>query len=765
METHPQLVTSTVDLMTPTSRFASSSRLYGGVHRWLLVLRRFWWIPVLAFGLIVGPAYLYTSELPPAYQSKARLWLTGRLNLSEGRIYTEELIDYLGTQAELLGSPTVQQRALARLQQQMTNQLASAANPLQQPEPRPGMVHRAKSAVKQLLGRNSTAKAAEEAPFPFALKVTESSKTSLLELRATGREPASTRAFLNCLIEEYFVFKKETREKASDRTMVSVTTEVRQLAEELKTQQERLHAFQSSNNVVFLQEQGNSAGSYLAQLNRQIATLRTQLQLLQLLEPDQWIDAESRRGHGNSGEALEASAREAMANLAGPQGELFRANQQMQLLKLRRDELARFLRPEHPKIRKLDEDIATQMKLVQISRDEARRQLVNRRQSLQWELKNLEAAFAEWDTKAIESSRKIADYDRMRLDLQRLQTAHDRLLGVMQNVDVGKTVDQENLGVLEPASVARPVNPMLKYLLAAFVLATAVSLGTLYCLGLFDDRFASITELSSYLSEDVLGQVPAISLRNPQGKLDAKFMEKQRFEFLEAFRNIRSSLLFMGNTQARPKTILITSSVPKEGKSTVALYLSATLAIGQARVLLIDADMRRASLHRSFAIKQGPGLAEILNGEASPACAVVPSGLENLALLPAGLARRNPGELVLSPEWLQFVQEIYPQYDFIIVDSPPLLATDDAACLAPKVDGVMMVVRGSYTSARMARRALDCLRHRNARVLGLVFNRAISSAYEYQYYSRYQKPYAWRPESSKRVPEFAASAVESRKAS
>ena len=598
MDNNHQLITPAIDLFAPPNRFVSSSRLHGRLHRWQLLLRRFWWVITLILTFVLVPVYFYTAELPPAYVSKARMWLVGRLNLSENRLYTEELMDYLATQSELLSSSTVQQRALARLRTQFTNNFSAVvrANPKAGFRP----VQRVKAVLKGLAGAGTTGTNALEEVFPFKLKVTEASKSSILELRATGPDPASTRAFLNCLMDEYFAFKKENRSQASDRTLTSVTGEARQLAEQLKAQQEKLHAFQSSNNVVFLQEQGNSAGSYLAQLNRQIAALRTQVQLLQRVDPEQWIEAESRRATPSSGEPAEASARETLASLAGPQAELFRASQQMQLLRAKRDELARFLRPLHPKITKLNEEIATQERLVAISRDEARRQLTNRRQALELELKNLEAAFQEWDLKAIESSRKIADYDRMRLDLQRLQTAYDRLFGVMQTVDVGKTVDQENVGILEAASVAKPVPRMLINMLLASVAAFGLSFVCLYCLGIFDDRFASLTELSGYLPAEVLGQIPAIALEGPKGKWGVQFLERQRSEFLESFRNIRSSLLYMSNGATRPKTILITSSVPREGKSTVALYLAATMALGHSRVLLIDGDMRRSSLHKFF---------------------------------------------------------------------------------------------------------------------------------------------------------------------
>jgi tyrosine-protein kinase Etk/Wzc len=183
------------------------------------------------------------------------------------------------------------------------------------------------------------------------------------------------------------------------------------------------------------------------------------------------------------------------------------------------------------------------------------------------------------------------------------------------------------------------------------------------------------------------------------------------------------------------------------------------MAMGNSRVLLVDADMRRGALHDFFGARSTPGLAEILDGEISPAsAAIVQTGLENLALLPAGKPKRNPGELVLSSAWTSFLAEARQQFDYVLVDTPPVLATDDVASLAPKVDGVLFVVRGSFTSARMARGALDALRQRHVRVLGLILNRAVSSPYEQHYYGRYRHTYRWEPSKTRgATPLVAAS--------
>jgi capsular exopolysaccharide synthesis family protein len=728
------LVPQSLDLMAPADRFLGVSRLYVTLHRHQLLLRKYAWVLLLiALGTLL-PAYLITRATPQTYQSDARMWLAGKLDLSEGRLYTEELVNFLGTQADLIRSREVQDRALASMQKQLTNAtpLKPAAGPL--------------DVVRRMFGSAKTRKALDEA-FPFKLKVTESSKSSLLDLQARGSEPKSTQLFLKTVMDEYLNFKKESREKTSNRAVQSLAREVNKLGEDLKSQQEKVYQFQMSNNVVFLQDQGNGAVNYLALLNRQLATYRTELQLLQMVQPDQWVEL-SARGHQNGSVEPapgDAQPQDVMAGLSGSQADLYRANQQIHMLQAKREELSRALRPMHPKIQKLDQDIAAQEKIIEVSRSETLKQLTNRRAALSLEVTNLEATFTEWEGKTVDAGRKMADYERLRQDVQRTQAAYDRLLQVISSVDVGKSVDQENVSVLEAASFGAPVHMGLRNMGLALVAAMFLGAAAIWLLGKFDDRFASSVELAEDFPEKVLGQVMDVRIRKPHTQMRPEILAGQKFEFLESFRSIRSALYFMNQNGARPRTLLITSSVPQEGKSTVALYLAATMAVGGARVLLVDGDMRKAKLHRHFGLASSPGLAEILNGEIPAADAINGTSIQNLSFLAAGCASAEPGELVLRSQLNEFLSEVHSHFDYVILDSPPVLAADDAATLAPNVDGVLYVVRGTYTSARMVREGLDALHQRHARVLGLIFNRALSSPFEYHPYQRYRNEYRWRP--------------------
>ena len=739
--------TGVVDLFAPASRFVSASRIYGRLHRWWLVLRRYWWVLVSLWVAVTCVAIAFSWLAGPTYQSKARMVLTGKINVSGDQLYTEELVNFLGTQAELLRSPAIQRRAMSSL--------SAASKPAPGPTidagSRPVIVAKAQTARRDLFADGSTADNNAPAPIPFNVKVEEGSKSSTLELRATGPEPVSTRRFLDCLMEAYLSYKKETLDLASAQATTSLNVEGTQLKSQLELTQAKLRDFQATNDVVVLQQQGAGAETHLASLNRELSNLRTDLTLLDSLTPEQWVESDSVRGGAVASQSSgdETEARQTLANLQESQAALFQADQKMHLLIAERDDLSHFLREAHPKIIKLSQEIAAQAELVQVARDEASKQLAARRQALKLKIRSLDAAFKDWNAKAIAASQVMSNYEQIRQTVQRLQTAYDKTLDLIQNIDVNKRVEQENLGILDPASVAASTHRMFSNAAFASLFALVLGIGFLFGVILVQDNFASRMELAEELAEPVVGQVPSISMEDSKPPLGVESLETQHYEFLEAFRNIRASLLFQQRGGALAKTVMVASSVPEEGKSTLALYLAGSLARANSRVLLIDGDMRRPSLHKHFHLPSGPGLAELLDEEISSAQVIRPTPIKNLALLPAGEAKRYPGELVLSPVWEQFLSSVKPRFDYIIVDTPPVMATDDAATLAPTVDGVLFVVRALFASARVVHGALDVLRQRRAHLVGLIFNRAESSPCERQYYQPYAHAYHWQPETNR----------------
>lgn len=209
----------------------------------------------------------------------------------------------------------------------------------------------------------------------------------------------------------------------------------------------------------------------------------------------------------------------------------------------------------------------------------------------------------------------------------------------------------------------------------------------------------------------------------------------------EEYRKLKSVLVKLTEGPEFRNTLMVTSSVPNEGKSLTALNLSVSLAQGlDNTVLLIDADLRRPSLHRYLEIEDGPGLSDILRGEAEIGAAIVPTGIGKLSIIRAGSHVDNPVELFSSQRMKAIVEEMKQRYPdrYVIFDTSPLLPFAESRALAHTVDGVLFVVMERLASQGAIREALDSIR--GASVLGVVYNAAESSGNEerYSYYQYYR---------------------------
>jgi len=253
---------------------------------------------------------------------------------------------------------------------------------------------------------------------------------------------------------------------------------------------------------------------------------------------------------------------------------------------------------------------------------------------------------------------------------------------------------------------------------------------------------ASYGEFQRHFSENVVGQIPKEKVK---GKMALLQPDDPRHIFAESYRNIRSSLLFMPYEGPRPKTILVTSAVPNEGKSTVSANLAIALALSRARTLLIDGDLRRGGLREQFGSDSRLGFSEVLQQEVPWQEVVMPTTYPSLFLLTRGKTLPQPSEHLLRESTDQFLKEIYHQYDYIIIDSSPVLAADDTTSLAPKIDATLLVVRLSHTSARLAKKALELLYSRQVNVPGVILNfvdTSLPEYYYYQYSEYYNRPIA-----------------------
>jgi polysaccharide biosynthesis transport protein len=423
------------------------------------------------------------------------------------------------------------------------------------------------------------------------------------------------------------------------------------------------------------------------------------------------------------------------ASPAGAPSECQTAFKEVELLKIQRAKLSRYLRPKHPRITKLDADIERGEKLLEIFRRQNRDQLQDSRQALQLKTENVQASIKEWESKVVEANSRLADAERLKLNVQREQTVYDRLNVLVQNVGISRNIDQETLAILDPASPPkRSYTQEIRLLSMAGLGGLGLGLGFILLIALRDDRFTSLLEVGEKLGQIVLGQVPEIPSLKRGAPLPLLAMDDKRHLFAESYRNLRSAILFMAIEGERPKVLLITSAVPNEGKSTVAANLARALALGGSRVVLVDADLRKGVLHQLLGLQREPGLAEVLRQPGDLEKVIQKDPLLNFAFIASGRASGNSGDLFLGGEFKQVLARLRQQFDYVLLDSSPIFAADDATTLAPAVDGTLFVVRSRFSGARPVREALELLYHRQAKVLGVVFNQVDASARSYYYY-------------------------------
>lgn len=687
------------------------------MHRYKALLLRRWWIPVLTIclGLFVEAFLIY--QTPPQFQSVSKMMLAGKLNIAQGAVYSEDNVNFYGTQIQLMQSSEVRQGAEA---------LVRSTHP-------------------------------EMQPVRVDIIVSQRPRTSIFELQAIGSAPDYTQAYLNAVMQKYLDFKKGMRSDQGHTVVTGITEQLIQTEKDLRSAEDEMLDFQKQNNIGFIQEEGNSAAAFLVKLNRDYAALKTEYDLLNLLDLDQNLDRAQTAAHPDASPG-EGEDKGLPFSDVGPEAEYLKAKQQVQLLKAQRDTLAKDLRPKHPKILKINDQIVEQERMIDLFRKDTVEKLETRRKSIGKQMENLQSNIKEWEAKALDLSQRLAQFNRIKGKVDRLKVLYERLMQNLKDVNVSQVVDSgDQVSIMEMASAPKSVRPgLIKSLLIGLGCGALAGIAILFLLDRIDDRMASFSEFQHQFSENVLGQIPK---EKTKGKVTLLQPEDARHVFAESYRNVRSSIFFMPVTGPRPKTYLVTSAVPNEGKSTVSANLAITMALSGARTLLIDCDLRRGALREAFGISSRVGFAEVLKQEVNWREVIVPTAYPNLFLLPRGKILSQPSEHLLRDSTDQILKEMYPHYDYILIDSSPVLAADDTTSLAPKIDATLFVVRLSYTSARLTRKSLELLYSRQVNVPGVILNFVDTSLPEYYYY-QYAEYYNTPTKDAESEPVAAARHVQ-----
>jgi capsular exopolysaccharide synthesis family protein len=328
---------------------------------------------------------------------------------------------------------------------------------------------------------------------------------------------------------------------------------------------------------------------------------------------------------------------------------------------------------------------------------------------------------------------KAVDYNKLQREADGIRNVYNSLLTQQKELSVVANSRQNNVSIIERADVPRvPIAPQpKKEWISAILAGIVVAFGLAFGIEYLDDTVKTPDDITRRLRIPLLGLVPAI-----RGERVPLLSEAVPHDFGEAFRSLRTSLVFTSATDGT-RVIAVTSTQPLEGKTTTAANLALALALGGARVLVIDADMRRPGLHKTLGGQNEIGLSHLLQGQARVRDAVQRTAEPNLLMMAAGRTPPNPSELLGSERMSNFLANLERgPFDWVIIDTPPVLAVTDAVILAPKITGMVFVLGSEMTRIVHAERALETIRGSRPRAISAVLNRVDFDRNKY-YYSRY----------------------------
>src|SRR5215470_8395815 len=402
-------------------------------------------------------------------------------------------------------------------------------------------------------------------------------------------------------------------------------------------------------------------------------------------------------------------------------------------LQIQATELGKKFMDKHPKMVALAEQIAEVRKAVigEVQRVIASHE--NQYNTLVNQENELKQLFNTQKTSVIQSEKDVTSYESLRRDLDIQKVMYQEISKRLAETSISTALENNNVTIVEHALVGRPVSSgALKYLLLGLIFSLGCGGGLALVVEGLDKRFKNVVEVEQALSLFFLGFIPrhVLPKRRPPALIT---LQKPWSSAAEAYHTVRTWIQL---AQPPVQSLLVTSACTGEGKSTTAANLAVSFAQLGRHVLLVEADLRRPSLHRIFGSVQSQGLTDVLARGMEWSSVVHEAPLDNLKILFAGACPLNPTELLSTVRLKQLIEHWKARFDLVIFDSPVVLSIPDVVILAPMMDSVLLVHSQGRSTRAMAVETKRLLERAGAKLLGIVFNN-VRPREEHYYSSEY----------------------------
>ena len=566
--------------------------------------------------------------------------------------------------------------------------------------------------------------------FLARLTVAPVRNSRLVDVRFASPDPRAAASVTNMLARQYIEQNLEYRflssKEASDWLNQQLAVERRKLEES----EQALQRYREKGDAVALEDRQNIVVQRLVDLNAAYTQART--------------DRFEKEALFNQLTSLQ-NDRAALDAFPAVLSNAFIQQLKTQLSDLQRQQaqMAERLGEKHPDMIKLSSAIQNTEAKLEGELAKIVQSVRNEYLSAQSKEKSLSAELESQKAGALALNRRGIEYGVLRRDTESNKQIYEALLQRAKETGISGELKASNVRVVDEAEVPRsPVRPrrardLTLGLLGGFVAGIGMALFMDY----LDNRLKNPEEVKQYLGVSFLGLLPALREQDLGGGQPPVLTRGAPATFAEAVRRVRTSVQFSTAAEGC-RTVLVTSTQPTEGKTVVAANLAMSLAQTGQRVLLVDADMRKPRQHELLETEQAPGLSSLLAGEAQANSAIRQHTAPNLWVLPSGPVPPNPAELLGSARFKSLLSTLHQQFDWVVLDSPPVMAVADASVIAHLTTGVVFVVGSEQVTRHAARNAVEHLEASKATILGAVLNRVNVRGNPYYYAHHYNHEYA-----------------------
>ena len=710
---------------------------------YLKVLHKRRWTAATAFLLVMASVTVYTFTATPIYEARTRLLIEAEnpnvITFKEVIDEDQAKADYYQTQYNIL-----QSRALAR---KTIESLGLWEHPLLDRAAGKGKGFSASrligGAVGLVTGMFSSAPAAaadspggEETEAQSRaidallddLAISPIRNSRLVDLKFRSPDAALSTRIVNALAKNYIDQTLEYKFSASKEANDWLDGQLAEQRKEVEVAEAKLQAYREKNDAISLEDRQNIVVQKLTDLNAAVTKAKTER-----------IQKEAMYKQLRAIESNPAALDTFPAILAN--GYIQQQKAELAQLQQQYTQLSEKFGEKHPEIVKTRSAIQNAQLKLQVEINKIVQAVRTEYQAALAQETSMSSALGQQKTEALSMNRKGIEYSVLERDMQSSKQLYENLMQRAKETSVSSELKSSNIRVIDRAERPRDaVSPrkglnLLLGLLSGMVLA----IGLTFFFEYLDSRLKTPEEVKAHLGLPALGMVPALAPKSWKGREPLIHIGVPP-GFAEAFRTIRTNVLF-SSAEEGSRALVITSTGPGEGKTTVASNLAIGFAQAGQRVLLIDADMRRPRVHEVFGRRQEPGLSNVMVGNAKASQSVHKTGVPGLWLLAAGHLPPNPAELLGSQRFRDFVTSLKEHFDLILIDSPPVMAVTDAVIAAHAANGVVFVVGSEMTSRQAARAAVEHLEQGRVHFVGAILNRVDLERNSYYYSNYYRHEY------------------------